>query len=273
MSKLGRDIRSNVKSGASIPAIVIDVFYGKVTVKLAGNGAIMRNLSVVGGPVEAGTLVQVDFTTYEPTVVALGQEQIELSDISDYIDSLITPGQGSSFTWRVLHFSQGVLMETYTPDATGLADALSDASDGIVMIPAVDISGSFTLSSGVTLVGIDSERSRILGDLLAYGSIANMGIINSASSSSELYAINAQPSTYDESYRNVYAKCTNTGSGDAIGAIFAASRIMRWISSHLEGIAEGAGSGYGIRCTYDQVAESYVRGGYVGGSTFPYLIG
>lgn len=273
MSKLGRDIRSNVKSGASIPALVIDVFYGKVTVKLAGNGAIMRNLSVVGGPVTAGTLVQVDFTTYEPTVVALGQEQIELSDISDYIDSLITPGQGTSFTWQILHFSQGVLMGTYVPDTTGLTDALSDATDGIVMIPAIDLSGSFTLSAGVSLIGLDMARSRILGTLTAYGSVFNLSIINNASDGGAIYAMNASPSTYDEFYRNLFIQCVNTGAGDAYGVQFGASRVMTFTDCRIEGTAEGAGDGYGIYVTGDQVASSYVRGGYVGGSTYPYLIG
>ena len=71
---LPKTIRGTVKAGTSFPARVLDTIGGRVNVRLSDNGAIYRNLKLVGGPVDAGELVHVDFTTEEPTVVAPGKD-------------------------------------------------------------------------------------------------------------------------------------------------------------------------------------------------------
>lgn len=72
MSRLAKDIRSNIKSGASLPAVVVDVFFGKASVRVLRNGQILRHLDVVGGPVSKGQQVSIDHTTSKPTVVVTG---------------------------------------------------------------------------------------------------------------------------------------------------------------------------------------------------------
>lgn len=69
---LGKDIRSNVKSGTRIRAEVVDVLSGKATVRLLANGAVYHKLDVTGGPVSVGQTVIADFTSTPPTVVASG---------------------------------------------------------------------------------------------------------------------------------------------------------------------------------------------------------
>lgn len=75
--RLAKDIRASVKSGASIQAQVVDVFFGKASVRLLRNGQLLRKLDVIGGPVTIGQTVNVDYTTSTPTIVVTGNEAPE----------------------------------------------------------------------------------------------------------------------------------------------------------------------------------------------------
>jgi len=72
MRNIPRSTRAAVRQGNSYPSTVIDKIKDRVSVRLSTNGAIYRNLKLVGGPVSVGQLVYTDFTTPEPTVVAPG---------------------------------------------------------------------------------------------------------------------------------------------------------------------------------------------------------
>lgn len=80
MRGIARGVRTVVKQGNSVPAVVVDVHGVRASVQLAGNGALYRNLRVVGGPVEIGETVHVDFTTSEPTIVAPGKSTVIYAD-------------------------------------------------------------------------------------------------------------------------------------------------------------------------------------------------
>jgi hypothetical protein len=72
MRNIPRSLRHGAKQATSFPSIVIDKIRDRVSVRLSTNGAVYRNLKLVGGPVQIGQLVYTDFTTPEPTVVAPG---------------------------------------------------------------------------------------------------------------------------------------------------------------------------------------------------------
>src|SRR3990172_4844679 len=166
MSNLSRLIRRKTKSGTSIPAIVVDVFYDKASVRLANNGSLMRNLKVIGGPVTIGDPVDVDFTTPVPTVVVISKAGISLDDVTTLINASQSPSMLGGFSWQLLLFLGGVLSNIYNADATGLTTALVDAGPGsVILVPACEIIGDFTIPESVEIVGISQERSILIGTI------------------------------------------------------------------------------------------------------------
>ena len=83
---LGRQIRQTSKRGRLFPATVIENLGNRASVRLAGNGAIVHNLNVVGGPVVAGSRVNVDYSTEPPTILAVGPETMTLGETKDALD-------------------------------------------------------------------------------------------------------------------------------------------------------------------------------------------
>lgn len=73
MNRIGRSFRSATKRATQYPAVVVDTHGTRASVRLSGNGAILHNLAVIGGNVDVGEAVQVDYTTPEPTVVAVSK--------------------------------------------------------------------------------------------------------------------------------------------------------------------------------------------------------
>jgi hypothetical protein len=69
MSRITKNIRSVSKHGTQFPAKIIDTFNDRATARMLANGAIYRNLIVVGGPAEIGDSCHVDLTTPKPTIV------------------------------------------------------------------------------------------------------------------------------------------------------------------------------------------------------------
>lgn len=159
-------IREKVKSGASVPAVVLDVFYGRASVRLSSNGSILHNLEVVGGPVIEGQAVKVDFTTPEPTVVAISQDGLSAADVLDLINANKDPGSTGGFDWQILVFADGLLGGIYPGTSEGLQEALAGSGYGVnVYIPACEISGDFTIPIGATLQGMGKELSILNGTI------------------------------------------------------------------------------------------------------------
>jgi hypothetical protein len=165
MSRIGKDIRVNVKSGTQLPAIVVDSSNGVATIRLNGNGVLMRRLSVIGGPVKRGDVVKVDFTTAVPTVVAVSQKGLTLEDVARLIKGQPPPLQGLTKITITL-FSGGSVRAMYNPSVSGLSSALADANPGdVVFLPDVDLSADFAVPTGVNLVGVSSRESVIRGNV------------------------------------------------------------------------------------------------------------
>lgn len=87
--RLNRDIRTLIKQGNQFPAVVLDVHGdGRATVKLSYGGQRLRNLPVVGGLVNVGDTVIVDFGSYQPIVKTPASAQISpelLSQITAWL--------------------------------------------------------------------------------------------------------------------------------------------------------------------------------------------
>jgi hypothetical protein len=93
MSKVARDINRSVRTGTSIPAKVTDVSFGKASVRLLSNGAVLHNLDVVGGPVKISQDVRVDFTTARPTIVVVGNTGISTEEVNNLVNARKEPPQ------------------------------------------------------------------------------------------------------------------------------------------------------------------------------------
>lgn len=269
MTELSRNIRASVKQGGSLPAVVVEVFYDRATIKLAGNGAVMRNLSVIGGPVVAGQLVQVDFTTPVPTVVALGEGALSLDEITDLIKSLIDPGLLTGFSWQILTFQNGQLVGTYAPDATGLQTALADTSEGVILLPPGEFTGTFVVQGSAALVGMHRETCILYGPVTVQGGLSGVTIQNSGTSASDIVALTTNPTSKVISVTDVYAYAANSGTGRAFGMRLEGTRAQ-WLID-VQAYGQHTTAGYGAHWTDTLLSDAHFIGGYLGGSTGPYL--
>lgn len=72
-----RDLRGSfldVARGRMLPGVVIDVVRNRCSVRLSGNGAVLRGVRFIGGPVSAGEEVVVSFESGMPVAMARGPE-------------------------------------------------------------------------------------------------------------------------------------------------------------------------------------------------------
>ena len=69
MSSLKRDVRSQATRGAYVYATVEDAALGLATIRLAGKGPRLTNLTVLGPDVVAGDRVIVDYAAEGPPIV------------------------------------------------------------------------------------------------------------------------------------------------------------------------------------------------------------
>lgn len=247
--RLSRQIRRGARAGTHMPAVVVDVFFNRVSARLSSNGAIVRNLPVVGGPVDVGDTVFVDYTTPEPTAVAIGKEWLTQDDLDRALSRLSDTGATGKLLLAVDLFQGGSLYKTYIPDTQGFGQALSDAASGdTVHYNNCKVTGDFTVPGDVHLVGLDPVNSIIYGKLTLEedASVSNIRIQNTGSSGSEMIGIEG-PSSGFALVEDSHIFVINCGSADAIGISCdnpAANMIVRDCIVHVE--AE-VGDAYAIR--------------------------
>ena len=162
---LTRNLRTVSKAGNNLPGVIIDVHGDRASVRLSSNGSIMRYLMVIGGPVVIDDPVEVDFSRNPPAILATGATWLTENQMLAAIARARKDktGQSNLFAWQIMHF-QGGLVGVYDTNGAGLEDAISVAVDGdVIMIPATELSSTFTIPAGVSIVGINSMNSVILG--------------------------------------------------------------------------------------------------------------
>jgi len=91
MARVQKNVRKVTKGGTQYPAIIVDAHGGRASARLSMNGATVHHLQVIGGPVEIGDVVSVDYTTPEPTIVATSKEWATQEDIDRAIKKIVDP--------------------------------------------------------------------------------------------------------------------------------------------------------------------------------------
>jgi hypothetical protein len=249
MSKLSRDLRVSAKRGTSVPASVVDVFFGRASARLSNNGAIVRNLAVIGGPVEIGDTVMVDYTTPEPTIVAIGKEWLTQSDLDRALSRLPDTGSSGGIVLAVDLFVGGSLYKVYSADVQGLGQALTDAQDGdSIHYHNACLTMDAVVPSGVSLIGLDPVNCVIKGKItLGTDSyLQNIGVQYTVTSGSEIIGVEASGSG-QAIIEDCHIYAINCGSGNVLGISCedqSATLIVRDCMVYAEA---SSGSGHAIR--------------------------
>jgi len=137
----------------------------------------------------------------------------------------------------LLFDSGGAILQEYEATAVGLGDAIADAASGdVIWLPAVQISGDFTIPAGVHVIGVSRYASQILGEvtLEAGATLEHLTVSHTDSTAGTIYGvIGPQASTGTVKISNCDITVTNNGAGDAIGVFLDQdTTIMEvWISS------------------------------------------
>lgn len=220
MSELSKKIRDTAKQGKLIPAQVVDIFFDKATVKLANNGMIMRGLKITGGPIKAGQSVHVDFTTPEPTVVAIGVEGLTNDDLAKALAKISTQGLSSIPKIQIMLFSGGAAVDSFPPSVDGLIAAVGSAAKGdVVWIPDITIEADITVPAGVCVTGISSRETLIKGMVVLNdeSTIEQLKVVNTDVGATEVCGVAVNASTKPAFIRNCEVHGYSCGTGRANG--------------------------------------------------------
>jgi len=91
MTNLSKQVKRTAKSASLISGTITDVSGSKASVRLSSNGAVMKNMNVIGGPVTIGQSVDVSFTSTPAFILAYSGGGITSNDASKIVDTARTP--------------------------------------------------------------------------------------------------------------------------------------------------------------------------------------
>lgn len=160
------------------PATVVDVVKDRCAVRLSSNGAVLRGLSYIGGPLVVGQKVFVNFTSRPPIVQAMGlpkevevkRTQIKRRTVRSDLQGGQLGGVVGYATTGIIHYSGNFIKATYDPSHDGLVEALAAAIAGdTLVLPPADYVGDINIPDGVALMGAMREKSRIIGQTTCAG--------------------------------------------------------------------------------------------------------
>lgn len=168
-------------------------------------------------------------------------------------------------TFYVWHYDNSAAeLYRYAASAAGFAAALAAAASGdILLVPPVTISGNYTITAGVAVVGKSRFASIFTGAITgaAGASIENLSITRTANDANALTGVTGQASgTFYVS--DCHITCTQSGAGTAAAVRQDAAGTVQVWGCRLYG--SSAGSGYG---TYRTAGIITVDGGATLGST------
>ena len=180
-------------------------------------------------------------------------------------------GGGSGLVGGIwLYDSAGEIADVYPATTQGLTDALVASQSGYVLyLPVCAITHSFTVPSGVKIIGIGRFSSRILGTItLTDGCSLESLTIRIDKNDSSDYCCILSPSSGISYISDCHIQCFQMGSGDGIGLSIVSTGSVEIYNTHLEGFSTG-GLGYGGALVSGSGAL-YHFGGRALGSTTPY---
>jgi hypothetical protein len=240
-------VRSANRSGMLMPAIVQEVFFNKASVRLGANGAFLRNLPIVGGPVHAGDAVNVDFTSPQPKVVAIGQDGLTADNLLDALKGLqLRDGDGSTQILITL-FSGGIAVAMFPPSTDGLTSAIGAATSGdIVWLPDIQVEANVSVPDGVTVAGVSSRESIIEGTVTLGNNscLENLKVVAS-SPFSDIIGAQVNATLHQAIIRNCEIHAYQCLDGDAWGIQMNANASLLLDHSLVVGWA-AAGDSYAI---------------------------
>jgi hypothetical protein len=171
--------------------------------------------------------------------------------------------------WNILLFRSGGFSGNYPMNAEGIVAALSAAGgDGIVYMGEGTLETDFLIPAGVHLLGMGTN-SRIEGFVTCEGSsIMNLAIHRASHASGDEEALRIQGANECE-IRDCMITALQSGAGDAYAIRCKSSRPVKIFNSHIEAEHDYSGDAYGI--FLDECDDIYMYGGYLGGTTAPYL--
>lgn len=232
---IARSVRTSVRSGTSAPAVVIDVAGSKVSVRLSTRGAVYRNLNLVGGPVDIGDQVHVDFTTDEPTVVAPGRSyEADFEALEEAITPPITEAaeieefeSGMIEVYQVGEWASSGSGGQWWKDPT--AGSFFDATDAnldiaigyaepgsAIFLPRHEFGGNHAFWYGQTIIGYGQGETVLTGQITFRHDfyVRELSFVRSFTSSGTQGAVIVYGDGY---FYQVDFTCINYGSGDSIG--------------------------------------------------------
>lgn len=231
-----------------MPAIIVDIVgSSRASAQLAGQGAIYRNLEVIGGPAEIGDFCHVDLTTPEPTIVMSSKSWLTEDDVSKMLRGYTGLGYGGipfdiDKIW-VFYASSGT--SYYSRDTDGLALAIANVTSGDKMlIPNGTFGGDTTIPAGVQVacMGINTILTGKI--TLSSGSTISDGtILRNADDANDLIGI-VGPSEGIGLVIGCRILVTQTGSGNAYGYYHTGGGDLEIASSRITASSVG-GTGYG----------------------------
>jgi hypothetical protein len=131
VSRLRQNFREIAKKATQYPAIVVDTHGKRASARLSNNGAVIHNLQVVGGNVKVGESISVDYTTPEPTIVALSKSWATMDDLNRLLAKYQIPIPDIKETEydKVMLFSMDDASDyrTFPPTTGGIASAVGYA--------------------------------------------------------------------------------------------------------------------------------------------------
>jgi hypothetical protein len=272
MNKLTRSLRQVGKASNTFQGLVIDVYFGRATVRISGNGAKYTNLEVVGGPVVVGEWVTVDFstdtpkvlTTYEPAYAGgSGATERRISR------SMMGQSQGTSgsfgyptFTMIELYVGpppvsgkpneEPIARYPFTPQGFNDAAAACDmgctmylppgtmaVSSTVLCAPYGDNRSDDWYKENIFVVGAGVGRTIVQSPVAIanYCTLTDFTINITGSSSSPMAGIKVMSDCYLE---NMKVTCTNNGSGGGYG-------LLTYLSCHIDSVGcdfYGSKTGY-----------------------------
>lgn len=266
MKTINKHIRTAVRRGTQYPAIVTDVHGSRASARLSGNGATVHNLSVIGGPAVVGQTVSVDYTTPEPTIVCISQEWLTEDDLNNALKKLGSDSFLNRFSWKILNFAGGELINVYDPSDSGFDEAIaSTPAGGQILLPPITLSDDHSFTSGISVVGM-SRRNTIIGGKLtvgADGSLENLRVI--ATGSGSLAGVEGSiAGTFIIENCDILA--TNSGSGFTC-ALHDNGTTFYVYSSYLYG--SSGGSAY---AAWSSAGQIYIYSGKCYGSTDVFVV-
>lgn len=248
-TSLSRKINDSIKQGKLMPAVVVDVFNKRATIQLSGNGALLHNLRVIGGPVDKLQKVDVDFTTPEPTVVAISKEWVTSDELEKALKALTADSIEQKLRFDIVLFSGGGAQDQYPPTAEGLSSAVDAAGNGdVIFLPDVDIEIDLTIPEYVTLRGVSKRQSIIRGSITFSSGVSfeNLCLLQGRFTSEEVVGITVPAVTSKTFIRHCEIHGYNCSDGNAVAVDLAAGAKLEIEHSVVIGDAANA-SAWAVR--------------------------